>query len=254
MLEIKKHLSVVLYTTAKAVIEEKTRYEAENAVIPKGSTMTINSESGSSGKNEKYMNFTFKNSDQGRCIVVFPNAFDIKKPGVYKVSLGSKTNYGEYKRQIVKAIEPMDTYEVDTVNKVLKNEVVIIEQNVEFQSKSWTIKEINFSFDKVGLYDFEIQGDWASMNLDYIEVNNEPAVVNSEVNFTHINFYKANAEDLILKYENHYNSFVELIWDGQELDKSLYTVDEENKQLTVKKEFFINRSILTGRLALHFDI
>ena len=50
MLEIKKHLSVVLYTTAKAVIEEKTRYEAENAVIPKGSTMTINSESGSSGK------------------------------------------------------------------------------------------------------------------------------------------------------------------------------------------------------------
>ena len=254
IIETKKYLPAVLDITAKAVIEEKTRYEAEDAVIPKGSTMTINSESGSSGKNEKYINFTFENSDQRRCIAVFPNAFDIKKPGVYKVSLGYKTNDGEYKRQIVKAIEPMDIYEVDIVNKVLKNEVVVIVQNVDFRSKSWTIKETNFSFDKVGLYDFEIQGDWASMNIDYIEIYKEPAVVNPEVNFTHLNFYKATPEDLILKYENHYNSFVELLWDGQAMDKSLYTVDEENKQLTVKKEVFINRSILTGHLALHFDV
>ena len=82
IIETKKYLPAVLDITAKAVIEEKTRYEAKDAVIPKGSTMTINSESGSSGKNEKYINFTFENSDQRRCIAVFPNAFDIKKPGV----------------------------------------------------------------------------------------------------------------------------------------------------------------------------
>ena len=246
-------LAPISDTTAMAASGDKTRYEAEDSIIPTGSNITIKSESGTSGPNEKYISFSNQTGEQRNSIAVFPKALNIQKPGVYKISLGYKTNNGDYKKQIVKAIDPMSTYEVDTVNKVLKNEKVIQQQTVEFQSRVWTEKETTFSFDKAGLYDLEVQGDWAFMDLDYIDIYKDSVVVNPEVDFMHFNFYKDNPEDLNLKYDNHYNKFMGLLVNGSNMNKNLYTIDEANKKVSIKNEFFLNSTVSNGNIAIHFD-
>ncbi|MCG8502464.1 MAG: Ig-like domain-containing protein [Firmicutes bacterium] len=239
-------------TTVEAA-DNKIRFEAENAMLPQGSNAVLKSESGTSGENEEYIELTREIGEQRNSIIVFENALKVTEPGMYKLSVGFKTVNGDYKKQAVKVIEPMDRYEVDTSRKVLKNEKVIYSTKGEFQSKVWTEKDIILPMEQLGTYDIQIQGEWTYMDIDYIDVYQEKVIVNPEVDFVKFKFYRAKPEDLVFHYEDNYNTLQGLLLNGTPIESSLYTIHQENKEITIDHKFFLNASENEGKITLAFD-
>ncbi|MBP3039432.1 MBL fold metallo-hydrolase [Bacillaceae bacterium Marseille-Q3522] len=243
-------LSLPSHSSAQtAKTQGEIRYEAENATLPEGSNVVVRSESGMS--NGSYAELTRETGEQRNSILVFEDAMDIKEPGMYQVDIGYKTENGDYKKQLLKIIEPMDAYTVEKQN--LKNEAVVQQISGEFQSSGWVEKEFIFKIDKPGLYDFEIQGDWAFQDIDYIDVHSEKKIVNPIIDIEFFRFYQEHPEDLTFKYEDNYNNFTGLKSSDKEISNSLYSVNKEKKEITIKKEFFLEAKEKEGTIQVLFD-
>lgn len=232
----------------------KSRFEAEQALIPKGSNVVIKSESGTSGEHEQYVSLAREVGQQRNSILVFNKALKVTKPGNYKIVIGYKTVEGHYKKQFVKVIEPQDDYQVDTENKQLKNEVKIFETAVEFQSGVWTEKEVIIPIDQTGIFDIEIQGSWAFMDIDYLDVYSEAVIVNPEVDLLKYTFYQKAPEDLTFKYEDHYNQLQRILLNGQVVPREgNYQVNQATKEITLAQSFFLNSRMSAGEITLDFN-
>lgn len=213
---------------------EEVRFEAEDALIPPGSNALVKHESGMS--NGAYVELAHETGEQRGSVLVFRDALRVDEPGVYRIDIGYKTAAGDYKKQLIKVIEPLDDYVVEDKNLV--GEKVVLQVAGEFQSSGWVEKDFLLKLDRTGVFDLEIQGDWGYQHIDYLDVHRERVAVDATIGVSTFAFYRDSPEDLEFGYEPNYNGFVRLEDDRGEVDPSLYEVDAEAKRIAISREYF----------------
>lgn len=224
------------------------RMEAEDALIPPGSNAVVKHESGMS--QGAYVELAHETGEQRGSILVFRDALHVDEPGVYRIDIGYKTAAGDYKKQLIKVIEPLDEYTV--VNKSLVGEHVVMELAGEFQSSGWVEKAFLLKLDRTGVFDVEIQGDWGYQHIDYLDVHPERVAVDATIGVKSFAFYRDSPEDLAFAFEPNYNAFVGLEDEHGRIDDDLYTVDAEARRVTISRDYFAAADA-EGTLRVVFD-
>ena len=241
-------LGTAVSAPAAASPDPVQRHEAEDALLPPGSNAVVKHESGMSG--EAYVELVRETGEQRGSIIVFRDALTVTEPGVYRVDIGYKTVAGDYKKQLVKVIEPMSDYRV--VDRALAGERVVQEVVGEFQSSGWVSTSLTFKLDRIGTFDVEIQGDWGYQDIDYIDVHQERVAADASIGMASFAFYRDAPEDLTFGFDPNYNTLLGLVDQKGAIDENLYRVDAENRKITIDRAYFEGAGP-SGHIDVKFD-